>query len=101
MDSIPGHISWIVSQHDLVSATFIVAKYFIEPEISEFGVMFSLVGNKLPEDSELLLTNQLKQLIEVEVLSITDHAIRLISKNKDVNTMLEVLAKHLKLAIEA
>ena len=101
LDSIPGHISWVVSQHDLASATIIVTKYFVEPEISEFGVMFSLVGNKLPEDSELLLTNQLKELIEVEVLSITDHAIRLISKNKDVNSMLEVLAKHLKLAIEA
>jgi predicted protein tyrosine phosphatase len=63
--------------------------------------MFSLVGNKLPDDSELLLTNQLKELLEVEVLSITDHAIRLISKNKNVHSMLEILAKHLQLAIEA
>jgi len=101
LDSIPGHISWILSQHDLVIAKSIVSKHFTEPNISEFGVMFSLVGNKLPDDSELLLTNQLKELLEVEVLSITDHAIRLISKNKNVHSMLEILAKHLQLAIEA
>lgn len=101
LDSTPGHISWIVSQHDLVIATSIVTKHFIAPKISEFGVMFSLVGNKLPDDSELLLTNQLKELLEVEVLSVTVHAIRLISKSKDVHSMLEILAKHLQLAIEA
>ena len=101
LDSTPGHISWIVSQHDLVIATSIVTKHFTAPKISEFGVMFSLVGNKLPDDSELLLTNQLKELLEVEVLSVTVHAIRLISKNKDVHSMLKILAKHLQLAIEA
>jgi len=63
--------------------------------------MFSLVGNKLPEDSEFILTQQLKELLEVEVLSINEHAIRLISKNKDVHSMLKVLADHLELAIEA
>jgi len=101
LDSTPGHISWIVSQHDLVIATSIVTKHFTAPKISEFGVMFSLVGNKLPDDSELLLTNQLKELLEVEVLSVTVHAIRLISKNKDIPSMLKILAKHLQLAIEA
>jgi len=101
LNSIPGKISWIVSQHDLIIATTIVSEHFLEPQISELGVMFSLVGNKLPEDSELTLTNQLKELLEVEVLSITEHAIRLISKNKDVYTMLGELAKNLQLTIEA
>ncbi len=101
LDSVPGHISWIVSQHDLTVATRIVSEHFTEHEISEFGVMFSLVGNKLPEDSEFILTQQLKELLEVEVLSINEHAIRLISKNKDVHSMLKVLADHLELAIEA
>lgn len=101
LETVPGHISWIVSQHDLTVAKAIVREHFGQPEISEFGVMFSLVGNKLPEDSEIQLTNQLKELLEVEVLSITEHAIRLISKNKDVQSMLKVLADHLKLALEA
>lgn len=101
LDSVPGHISWIVSQHDLTVATRIVSEHFTEHEISEFGVMFSLVGNKLPEDSEFLLTQQLKELLELEVLSVNEHAIRLISKNKDVQSMLKVLADHLKLALEA
>jgi len=101
LDSLPGHITWVLSQHDLTIATSIISKHFSEPEISEFGVMFSLVGNKLPDDSEVLLTNQLKELLDVEVLSVTEHAIRLISKNKDVHSMLEILANHLQLAIVA
>lgn len=101
LDSVPGHISWIVSQHDLTIATKVVNEHFGEHEVSEFGVMFSLVGNKLPEDSEFILTQQIKELLDVEVLSINEHAIRLISKNKDVQSMLKVLANHLKLAIEA
>ena len=62
--------------------------------------MFSLVGNKLPEDSELSIIHEIQTLLDVEVLSATDHAIRLLSKKKEIHSMLEVLAEYLNLSIE-
>ena len=78
LDSVPGHISWIVSQHDLTIATKVVSEHFGEHEISDFGVMFSLVGNKLPEDSEFILPPEIKRLLDGEVLSINEDGIRVI-----------------------
>lgn len=101
LDSKPGSISWILSQHDLMIATEIVSTYFNPPKISEYGVMFSLVGNKLPEDSENLLVSNLKEILDVEILSVTDHAIRLISKNNEIHSMLNTLASYLQLTVEA
>lgn len=101
LDSKPGSITWIISQHDLKVATSIVSTYFTELDTSEYGVMFSLVGNKLPDDSEVMLTNEVKQMLDVEVLSVNEHAIRLISKSNDVYSMLETLANYLQLALEA
>ena len=100
LESNPGSISWIVSQHDLKIAKSIVSTYFDKTSTFEFGVMFSLVGNKLPEDSESMLTDKIKQILDVEVLSVNDHAIRLISKKNDIHSMLEVLANYLQLAVE-
>ena len=100
LESNPGSISWIVSQHDLKIAKSIVSTYFDKTSTFEFGVMFSLVGNKLPEDSESMLTDKIKQILDVEVLSVNDHAIRLISKNNDIHSMLEALANYLQLAVE-
>lgn len=100
LESIPGSISWIVSQHDLKVAKNIVSTYFEKIKTFEFGVMFSLVGNKLPEDSESMLTDKIKQMLDVEVLSVNDHAIRLISKNNEIHSMLETLANYLQLAVE-
>lgn len=100
LESKPGSITWIISQHDLTVAKSIVSTYFDKIQTLEFGVMFSLVGNKLPDDSEAELTGKLKQILDVEVLSVNDHAIRLISKNSEIHTMLETLANYLQLAVE-
>ena len=100
LESIPGSITWIVSQHDLKVAKNIVSTYFEKIDTLDFGVMFSLVGNKLPEESEGMLTDKLKQMLDVEVLSVNDHAIRLISKSNEIHSMLETLADYLQLAVE-
>jgi hypothetical protein len=101
LDSTPGEITWVVSQHDIGKASSIVATHFSTPEKEEYGVMFSLVGNKLPEDSESALIDEIQSLLEVEVISETDHAIRLLSKNKEILSMLEILADCLNLSIES
>lgn len=100
LESIPGSITWIVSQHDLKVAKNIVSTYFEKIDTLDFGVMFSLVGNKLPEDSEGMLTDKLKQMLDVEVLSVNDHAVRLISESNEIHSMLETLADYLQLAVE-
>jgi len=101
LDSTPGELTWVVSQHDIGKASSIVATHFSTPEKEEYGVMFSLVGNKLPEDSESALIDEIQSLLEVEVISETDHAIRLLSKNKEILSMLEILADCLNLSIES
>ena len=100
LDSTHGEIAWVLSQHDIGKANSIVSAHFSTPETEEYGVMFSLVGNKLPEDSELSIIHEIQTLLDVEVLSATDHAIRLLSKKKEIHSMLEVLAEYLNLSIE-
>jgi aspartate kinase len=97
LDSIPGQISWIVSQHDLQKARQIVTNYFSTPDITEYGVMFSLVGNKLPNEENALLSPEMISLLELEIVSVTDHAVRVISSRHDVSSMLDTLANHLDL----
>ena len=97
LDSIPGQISWIVSQHDLAKASQIVTNHFSKPDITEYGVMFSLVGNKLPNEENALLSPEMISLLELEIVSVTDHAVRVISSRHDVSSMLDTLANHLDL----
>jgi len=100
LDSIPGQISWIVSQHDLEKANRIITNHFNAPEVSEYGVMFSLVGNKLPNVKNALLSTEMTSLLELEIVSITDHAVRVISTRNDISVMLETLANELELTIK-
>ena len=82
------------------NATSNINYYFSEPEIQEFGVMFSLVGNKLPGESVEVLSEELMDTLEIEIVSKTDHAVRIISKKRDIRAMLELLAEHLQLTVE-
>ena len=100
LDSIPGQVSWIVSQHDLEKAKEIVTNHFSVPDVNEYGVMFSLVGNKLPNDSADILSSSTARQLGLEIVSTTDHAVRVISKRKDISTMLDILASDLKLTVE-
>ena len=100
LDSTPGQISWIVSQHDLEKANRIITNHFNAPEVSEYGVMFSLVGNKLPNVKNALLSTEMTSLLELEIVSITDHAVRVISTRNDISVMLETLANELELTIK-
>ena len=100
LDTLPNRISWIVSQHNLEEAQMIISTHFSEPEIKEFGVMFSLVGNKLPGESVEVLSEELMDTLEIEIVSKTDHAVRIISKKRDIRAMLELLAEHLQLTVE-
>ena len=96
----PDSISWIVSQHNLDDAYTIISNYFSNPEIEEYGVMFSLVGNKLPGENEGVLSQELIEMLEIEIVSKTDHAVRIISKKRDIQAMLDLLANHLQLSTE-
>ena len=100
LDTLPNRISWIVSQHNLEEAQMIISTHFSEPEIQEFGVMFSLVGNKLPGESVEVLSEELMDTLEIEIVSKTDHAVRIISKKRDIRAMLQLLAEHLQLTVE-
>ncbi|MAE78212.1 MAG: hypothetical protein CL967_00325 [Euryarchaeota archaeon] len=96
----PDSISWIVSQHNLDDAYTIISNHFSNPEIEEYGVMFSLVGNKLPGENEEFLSQELIEMLEIEIVSKTDHAVRIISKKRDIQAMLDLLANHLQLSTE-
>ena len=96
----PDSISWIVSQHNLDDAYTIISNHFSNPEIEEYGVMFSLVGNKLPGENEGVLSQELIEMLEIEIVSKTDHAVRIISKKRDIQAMLDLLANHLQLSTE-
>ena len=62
--------------------------------------MFSLVGNKLPNVKNALLSTEMTSLLELEIVSITDHAVRVISTRNDISVMLETLANELELTIK-
>ena len=100
LDTIPGQISWIVSQHDLEKANQIITNRFSAPGVSEYGVMFSLVGNKLPNVKNTLLSPEMTSILELEIVSVTDHAVRVISTRNDISLMLDTLANYLELTIE-
>ena len=62
--------------------------------------MFSLVGNKLPNVKNTLLSPEMTSMLELEIVSVTDHAVRVISTRNDISLMLDTLASYLELTIE-
>lgn len=99
LSSQPREISWVVSQHDLPKALELVTLRFEEPQVNEYGALVSLVGNKLPQPSESLLSSKMIEDLDIELLSNTDHAIRLLSVSHDVHRLLKTLSKTLELSI--
>jgi aspartokinase len=96
----PRDISWIISQHDLPRALELVTMHFEAPQISMYGALVSLVGNKLPHPSTSLISEQMIEELEIELLSNTDHAIRMLSSTNDVQNLLKTLSDELNLRVQ-
>ena len=87
LDSQPGELRLIISQHDLIKSQQIVTKYFQSPTVEKFSAMISLVGNGT-EQQQMALFEDISNKWEFELLSQSPHSVRLLAKVEDIKSIL-------------
>ena len=92
LDAQPGELRWIVSQHDSIHAQRLIEEHFGSTTIEPYTAIVSLVGNRDGNDLDGLRNQDLEEL-EIEVLSEAEHAIRLLTKRRNIVEVLHHLSQ--------
>jgi len=91
LDSQPGDIRWIVSQHDSSKAKRLIEDQFGRASQKSHTALLSLVGNR--EKAQEVLDARGAEALGVEILSDTGHAVRLLAQTKDMGQLLHELSR--------
>ena len=91
LDSQPGDIRWIVSQHDSSKAKRLIEDQFGQASQESHTALLSLVGNR--EMAQEVLDARGAEALGVEILSDTGHAVRLLAQTKDMGQLLHELSR--------
>jgi len=91
LDSQPGDIRWIVSQHDSSKAKRLIEDQFGQASQESHTALLSLVGNR--EKAQEVLDARGAEALGVEILSDTGHAVRLLAQTKDMGQLLHELSR--------
>ena len=91
LDSQPGDIRWIVSQHSSDEAKRLIEAQFGTASQESYAALLSLVGNR--EKTQEVLDARSAEALGVEILSDTGHAVRLLAQTKDMSQLLHELSR--------
>lgn len=91
LDSQPGDIRWIVSQHNSDEAKRLIEAQFGTASQESYAALLSLVGNR--EKTQEVFDARSAEALGVEILSDTGHAVRLLAQTKDMSELLHELSR--------
>jgi hypothetical protein len=91
LDSQPGDIRWIVSQHDSLIATRLIEAQFGPADLETHTAILSLVGNR--EEPQEALNEERASAMGIEILSDTGHAVRMLTQTTDMVMLLKELSQ--------
>ena len=91
LDSQPGDIRWIVSQHNSDEAKRLIEAQFGTASQESYAALLSLVGNR--EKTQEVFDARSAKALGVEILSDTGHAVRLLAQTKDMSELLHELSR--------
>lgn len=96
LDTQPGEIRWIVSQHDAITAQAVVERHFGSTKMETYTAIVSLVGNREGANSGGFTSSDIEHL-EIEILSQAEHAVRLLTKTQNLVGLLQNLSQRYEL----